>query len=336
MFSPQVTHDICAKDDKRRAAHWIRSNRTSTILDKLPLKYLYSASTGYFKHQSIHKSNRNTLRNLGFRSNCSSRKKGMAANASRQPRPPSKPLSHAPNVPHLLLSSTGSVATIKLPNIISALSQYPISIRVVLTESAASFLIGQSAEQPSLAEIGDLPNVDGIYLDEDEFAEPWVRGNKILHIELRRWSDLMVVAPLSANSLAKICGGLSDNLLLSTIRAWDTTGMLDPVRVGNVGSADTATSVEQNGGGSSAEQSSDVQAKKIIVVAAAMNTAMWHHPITQKHIKLLDEEWGVKNGGWFEVLKPIDKGLACGDVGAGAMREWKDIVDIIKTRLRLQ
>lgn len=40
----------------------------------------------------------------------------------------------------------------------------------------------------------------------------------------------MVVAPLSANSLAKMASGLCDNLLLSTIRAWDTTGFLDLVR----------------------------------------------------------------------------------------------------------
>ena len=40
----------------------------------------------------------------------------------------------------------------------------------------------------------------------------------------------MVVAPLSANSLAKMASGLYDNLLLSTIRTWDTTGFLDPVQ----------------------------------------------------------------------------------------------------------
>lgn len=40
----------------------------------------------------------------------------------------------------------------------------------------------------------------------------------------------MVVAPLSANSLAKMASGLCGNLLLSTIRAWDTTGFLGPVR----------------------------------------------------------------------------------------------------------
>lgn len=43
----------------------------------------------------------------------------------------------------------------------------------------------------------------------------------MLHIELRRWADVLVIAPLSANSLAKLAGGLCDNLLTCIVRAWD-------------------------------------------------------------------------------------------------------------------
>ena len=50
---------------------------------------------------------------------------------------------------HLLLAATGSVATIKIPNILEALSQYDnLSVRVVLSESATEFLQGQADEQP--------------------------------------------------------------------------------------------------------------------------------------------------------------------------------------------
>lgn len=42
-----------------------------------------------------------------------------------------------------------------------------------------------------------------------------------MHIELRRWADALLIAPLSANTLAKIAGGLCDNLLTCVIRAWD-------------------------------------------------------------------------------------------------------------------
>jgi phosphopantothenoylcysteine decarboxylase len=214
---------------------------------------------------------------------------------------------------HLLLASSGSVATIKLPLIISALQHHPkLSIRVILTKSAAHFLAGQSAEQPTLASIAALPNVDAIHQDEDEWVEPWTRGAAILHINLRKWADILVVAPLSANTLAKVVNGLSDNLLTSVIRAWDTTGLAD-------------------GKGSR------------IVVAPAMNVAMMMHPVTARQIRVLEEEWGVREDedsqtgrqGWFEVLTPIQKTLACGDVGTGAMIEWTEVVKVIEKRLGL-
>ncbi|KAI1419568.1 flavoprotein-domain-containing protein [Xylaria sp. FL1777] len=129
---------------------------------------------------------------------------------------------------HLLLACSGSVATIKLPNIIQALSKYPsneLSIRVVLTPSATQFLAGQSKEQPTISGLNSLPNVDAV--DADEWKVPWVRGGGILHIELRRWADILVIAPLSANTLAKITGGFADSLLTSVVRAWDPWGELD-------------------------------------------------------------------------------------------------------------
>ncbi|KAF1976099.1 flavo protein [Bimuria novae-zelandiae CBS 107.79] len=221
---------------------------------------------------------------------------------------------------HVLLCATGSVATIKIPNMVHALSKHTnISIRLIFTEAAKNFLRGQSAEQPSIEEVQALPNVDGVYFDEDEWSEPWVRGNKILHIELRRWADIMVIAPLSADALAKITQGWSDNLLLSVVRAWDTTGTLDPVR--DLAGANNAPIGE---------------AKKKILVAPSMNTAMWLQPITKKQVDILENEWGVKNGGWFEVLLPMEKELACGDVGGGAMKDWREIVEVIENRLRFR
>ncbi|KAI4129867.1 MAG: hypothetical protein LQ347_003613 [Umbilicaria vellea] len=216
------------------------------------------------------------------------------------------------NKRHLILAASGSVATIKLPNIVHALSHHTnLSIRLLLTKSAEKFLAGQSAEQPLLASLLDFGNVDGIYYDEDEWNRPWTRGGGILHIELRRWGDLMVIAPLSANSMAKMTMGLADNLLLSVVRAWDTTGMID---------------------------SRNVNSRKRIIVAAAMNTAMWRHPVTRKQIRVLEEDWGVdgdEDEGWVEVLRPVEKELACGDVGDGAMRDWKEIVSVIEARLGL-
>ncbi|KAI9835828.1 MAG: hypothetical protein M1837_003577 [Sclerophora amabilis] len=208
---------------------------------------------------------------------------------------------------HLLLAASGSVAAIKIPNIVQALSHHAnVSIRILFTESAQRFLEGQSAEQPAFESLREAPNVDGIHLDKDEWQKPWIRGDGILHIELRRWAHLLIIAPLSANTMAKVVGGFSDNLLCSVVRAWDTTGEIENTRQ-----------------------------KKRIIVAPAMNTAMWRHPITKKQIRVLEEEWGVEVDGWIEVLRPVEKELACGDVGDGAMKDWRAIVSVIEERLSL-
>lgn len=221
---------------------------------------------------------------------------------------------------HLLLAASGSVATIKIPVIVAALADYQdaLSIRIVLTESATHFLGGQSDEQPTVNSLLHLPNVDAVYRDRDEWGpQPWRRGASILHIELRRWADMLVVAPLSANTLAKIVHGMSDNLLTSVIRAWDTDSSID-------------------------------MKKKIILVAPAMNSAMWRNPVTEKQIRVLTDDWGVKEEvtcpagetrsiiGWFKVITPISKTLACGDTGDGAMASAASICEAIERDLHLK
>lgn len=214
-------------------------------------------------------------------------------------------LSRNDGMKHLLLAASGSVATIKLVQIIQGLEKHKnLSIRLVLTSSASHFLKGQSEEQPTLQQIGEMPNVGGIYEDASEWEPAWTRGAPILHIELRKWADLLVVAPLSANTMAKIVTGMCDSLLTSCIRAWDTDGSVDGK-------------------------------KKKIVLATAMNTAMWRNPVTAKNIKVLEEEWGGENG-WIEVLRPVEKTLACGDVGEGAMVSWQTIVDVVEDKLSLE
>jgi len=58
-----------------------------------------------------------------------------------------------------------------------------------------------------------------VYGDEDDLR--WVRGMPVLHIELRKWADVMLVAPLSANTMAKFASGICDNLLTLVFRAWN-------------------------------------------------------------------------------------------------------------------
>ena len=129
-----------------------------------------------------------------------------------------------------LLAASGSVAAIKLHLIISSLANHHnLSIRVILTKSATNFLPGQSPERPTVASLSLLPNVDSVLKYEDEWIEPWKRDTKILHIDLRKWAHLLVVAPLLVNILAKVLCGFADNLLTSVIRTWDINPM-DPKR----------------------------------------------------------------------------------------------------------
>ncbi len=153
--------------------------------------------------------------------------------------------------PKILLGLTGSVAAALAPKIIEKLKEIgPLS--VMMTESAEKFIPPQ--DLISLLGISIVPHYSdrhGPFTDFTEWAfEPavWQKGTgSVLHIELRKWADILVIAPLSANTLAKMAGGLCDNLLTSVFRAWDL--------------------------------------HKPVVVAPAMNTLMWKHPVTREHLE---------------------------------------------------
>lgn len=125
-----------------------------------------------------------------------------------------------------------------------------------------------------------------------------------MHIDLRRWADVMVIAPLSANTLAKLAGGLCDNLLTCVVRAWD---FQKPLLVRWWWCCAHWHAVAQ--------------------VAPAMNTLMWDNPFTARHLATLTE-LGV------QVIPPISKRLACGDVGSGAMQEPEVIAAACRDVLR--
>ncbi len=120
----------------------------------------------------------------------------------------------------VLLGVTGSVAAIRTPELFETLRVAGHSVRVVATEPALHFfdhsVIGSAqSEEPSW--IGGP-----LFRDADEWAGTiYRRGDPVLHIELRKWADMLIVAPLDANTLAKFALGLSDNCLTCVFRAWD-------------------------------------------------------------------------------------------------------------------
>ena len=128
--------------------------------------------------------------------------------------------------------------------------------------------------------------IDKIYLEADEWPnDKYVRDDEVLHIELRKWADIMLIAPVSANTMAKLAYGICDNLLTSVARAWDKS--------------------------------------RPFILAPAMNTHMWEDIITQEHIELIGKRYNLK------LINPIEKNLACGDKGMGAMASIETIVNFI-------
>ncbi|CAG8564175.1 13285_t:CDS:2 [Cetraspora pellucida] len=67
-----------------------------------------------------------------------------------------------------------------------------------------------------------------------------------------------------------------------------------------------------------------------VIVCPAMNTFMWDHPFTSTHLRVLNEQLG------FQIISPVAKKLACGDMGVGAMAEVVTIVEYLVQKLALK
>ncbi len=189
----------------------------------------------------------------------------------------------------VLLGVTGSVAAIYTPNLFNDLRRTGHDVRIVATRSACYFFNPAEIAKTST----DEREKSVVTLDEDEWpGAAYQRGDPVLHIELRRWADLLVIAPCDANTLAKLALGITDNCLTCVYRAWDRT--------------------------------------RPIVIAPAMNTLMWEHPATTRHLEQIQADLGPA----LRLVAPIEKKLACDDVGIGAMAEHDDILEAIMSALK--
>jgi phosphopantothenoylcysteine decarboxylase len=201
---------------------------------------------------------------------------------------------------NILLGVTGSVAALRTPKLVNVLITGGHQVKVVATESSLYFF-----------ETNELP-AGILHRDADEWPEQrYRRDDPVLHIELRRWADLFLIAPLDANTLAKLAYGLADNCLCCVGRAWDMT--------------------------------------KPMILAPAMNTMMWEQPITARQFRQLAQDRGMnpppgsadqvttwinQQQSGLTIVGPIEKRLACGDVGVGGMSEVPDIVSAVQTVLQ--
>lgn len=113
-------------------------------------------------------------------------------------------------------------------------------IRVVLTDKAKQFV-----------NLEEIRHTAEVFLDENEWTMWKNRGDPILHIDLVKWADLFIIAPLDANTLGKMSSGICDNLLTCIARAWDV--------------------------------------EKPLLFCPAMNTRMFLHPLTSRQIEDLKD-----------------------------------------------
>lgn len=131
----------------------------------------------------------------------------------------------------ILLGVCGSISAYKSLDIARGLVNNGHQVKVVLTRGACKFVV---------PEVFTYLGVEDVYLDDADF-----KHKNVLHVDLARWCDILVIAPLSANTLSRLAQGAASDLLSSIFLA------LEP--------------------------------EKAIAVFPAMNSLMLKHPFTQEN-----------------------------------------------------
>src|ERR1043165_864900 len=130
----------------------------------------------------------------------------------------------------ILLGITGSIAAYKSPYLVRLLIKVGAEVKVIMTPSAKDFV-----SKLTLSTLSRNPVLTELF-DEESWAN---------HVMLGRWADVMLIAPLSCNTLAKMAHGECDNLLLAVY----------------------------------------LSATCPIIVAPAMDEDMWKHPATKDNLR---------------------------------------------------
>ncbi len=137
---------------------------------------------------------------------------------------------------NVLIGITGGIAAYKIPNLCRLFIKNSYNVKIVMTENATNFVSTLTFEAIIRSKV---------YVNE------FIEGSNesaIEHINLVDWADIIVIAPATANTIAKIAHGIGDNLLTSLML---------------------------------------VASNKTIFICPAMNTRMYLNPVTQQNIEIL-------------------------------------------------
>lgn len=167
---------------------------------------------------------------------------------------------------NVVLGVTGSIAAHKAADLASTLTKQGCSVRVVMTADAQHFITALPFKT-----LSRNPVITNLYDEQEEW--------KPAHIQLADEADLLLIAPATANTIAKLALGLADDALSCIALA------LNP--------------------------------KARVLVAPAMNGKMWLHPATQKNVQTLRDrgvefigpEEGLLSCGYEGIgrLWPVDQ-----------------------------
>jgi len=154
----------------------------------------------------------------------------------------------------ILLGVTGGIAAYKACILVRLLRLRGASVRVVMTRSAERF-------------VG--PATFAALSDHRVYTDLWEEPGVVLHVRLAHEADVAVVAPATANVMAKLAQGIADDLLTSTL----------------------------------------LEATCPMVIAPAMHSGMWEHPATQANVAALAERGARIVGPAAGSLAAGDEGI---------------------------
>jgi len=141
----------------------------------------------------------------------------------------------------VVLAVTGGIACYKSATLASRLVQGGAELRVLMTRSAARF-VGPLPFQT----LSGRPVITSMWQPQEAYDSE--------HVSVARWATLVVVAPCTANTLAKVVAGLADDVVSLTLSA--------------------------------------LPRETPVLLAPAMNAQMWENPVTQRNLKTVQELLG--------------------------------------------
>jgi phosphopantothenoylcysteine decarboxylase/phosphopantothenate--cysteine ligase len=116
---------------------------------------------------------------------------------------------------HIILGITGSIAAYKAALLIRFLRKEGAEVQVVITPAGKEFMTPLT-----LATLSQKPVISEFFAQAD--------GSWNSHVDLGIWADLMIVAPASASTIAKMAHGIADNMLITTYMSMKAPTMVAP------------------------------------------------------------------------------------------------------------